>query len=49
MNLSNNSGFSECPQIAVSNNHIYGVWEDITQVIMKYYSLKEKYNKVKRI
>jgi hypothetical protein len=30
MNLSNNTGISECPQIAVSNNHIYVVWEDIT-------------------
>lgn len=29
-NLSNNTGISECPQIAVSNNHIYVVWEDIT-------------------
>ena len=30
VNLSNNSGISECPQIAVSNNYIYIVWEDIT-------------------
>jgi hypothetical protein len=30
VNLSNNTGISECPQIAVSNNHIYIVWEDIT-------------------
>jgi hypothetical protein len=30
INLSNNTGISECPQIAVSNNHIYVVWEDIT-------------------
>ena len=30
VNLSNNTGISECPQIAVSNNHIYVVWEDIT-------------------
>ena len=29
-NLSNNTGISECPQIAASNNHIYVVWEDIT-------------------
>lgn len=30
VNLSNNTGISECPQIAVSNNQIYIVWEDIT-------------------
>ena len=30
VNLSNNTGISECSQIAVSNNHIYIVWEDIT-------------------
>ncbi len=30
VNLSNNTGISECPQIAVANNHIYVVWEDIT-------------------
>jgi hypothetical protein len=30
MNLSNNTGISECPQIAVANNYIYVVWEDIT-------------------
>lgn len=30
LNLSNNTGFSEHPQIAVANNHIYVVWEDIT-------------------
>jgi hypothetical protein len=29
-NLSNNTGISECPQIAIANNHIYVVWEDIT-------------------
>ena len=30
LNLSNNTGISECPQIAVSKNYIYVVWEDIT-------------------
>ena len=30
INLSNNSGISECPSIAISNNYIYVVWEDIT-------------------
>jgi hypothetical protein len=30
INLSNNSGISECPSIAISNNYIYIVWEDIT-------------------
>jgi len=30
INLSNNSGISECPQIAISNNFIYVIWEDIT-------------------
>jgi hypothetical protein len=30
VNLSNNTGISECPQIAISNNYIYVVWEDIT-------------------
>ncbi|HET9806700.1 MAG: sialidase family protein [Deltaproteobacteria bacterium] len=30
LNLSNNSGISECPSIAISNNYIYIVWEDIT-------------------
>ncbi|MGI9010833.1 MAG: sialidase family protein [Nitrososphaeraceae archaeon] len=30
LNLSNNTGISECPQIAVSKNFIYVVWEDIT-------------------
>ena len=30
LNLSNNTGISECPQIAVSKNHIYVLWEDIT-------------------
>ncbi|HJT84687.1 MAG TPA: sialidase family protein [Nitrososphaeraceae archaeon] len=30
LNLSNNSGISECPQIAIANNHIYVIWEDIT-------------------
>ncbi|MGD1834444.1 MAG: sialidase family protein [Nitrososphaeraceae archaeon] len=30
MNLSNNTGISECPQIAVSTNYVYVVWEDIT-------------------
>ena len=29
LNLSNNTGISECPSIAISN-HIYIVWEDIT-------------------
>ena len=30
LNLSNNSGISECPSIAISNNNIYVVWEDFT-------------------
>jgi hypothetical protein len=30
VNLSNNTGISECPQIAVSKNYVYVVWEDIT-------------------
>jgi hypothetical protein len=30
LNLSNNSRISECPSIAISNNYIYIVWEDIT-------------------
>jgi hypothetical protein len=30
INLSNNSGISECPSIAISNNYIYIIWEDIT-------------------
>jgi hypothetical protein len=29
-NLSNNSGISECPSIAISGNDIYVVWEDDT-------------------
>lgn len=30
LNLSNNTGISECPSIAISKNYIYIVWEDIT-------------------
>jgi hypothetical protein len=30
LNLSNNSGISECPSIAISNNNIYVIWEDFT-------------------
>ena len=30
LNLSNNSRISECPSIAIANNYIYIVWEDIT-------------------
>jgi len=30
LNLSNNIGISECPQIAASENYIYVVWEDFT-------------------
>ena len=30
INLSNNSGISECPSIAISNNNIYVIWEDFT-------------------
>ena len=29
-NLSNNSGISECPSIAISDNNIYVIWEDFT-------------------
>ncbi len=29
-NLSNNSGISECPSIAISDNNIYVIWEDYT-------------------
>ena len=28
LNLSNNSGISECPSIAISDNNIYVIWED---------------------
>ncbi|MGE5862228.1 MAG: sialidase family protein, partial [Nitrososphaerales archaeon] len=28
LNLSNNTSFSECPSIAISNNNIYVIWED---------------------
>jgi hypothetical protein len=28
LNLSNNTGISECPSIAISNNKIYVIWED---------------------
>jgi ABC-type phosphate transport system substrate-binding protein len=30
MNLSNNEGVSECPSIAVSDTHVFVVWEDRT-------------------
>ena len=30
LNLSNNTGISKCPSSAISKNHIYIVWEDIT-------------------
>ena len=30
VNLSNNTGISECPQIAVSKNYVHVIWEDIT-------------------
>ena len=30
LNLSNNTGVSECPQITASENYIYVVWEDFT-------------------
>ena len=30
LNLSNNTGISECAQIAISKNYIYVIWEDIT-------------------
>ena len=29
-NLSNNSGISECPSIAISDNNIYVIWEDLS-------------------
>ena len=29
-NLSNNSGISECPSIAISDNNIHVIWEDFT-------------------
>ena len=28
LNLSNNTSFSECPSIAISNNNVYVIWED---------------------
>jgi hypothetical protein len=28
LNLSNNSGVSECPSIAISGNNVYVIWED---------------------
>ena len=30
INLSNNTGISECPSIAISKNYIYVIWEDFT-------------------
>ncbi|MFB5599955.1 MAG: sialidase family protein [Nitrososphaeraceae archaeon] len=30
LNLSNNTGISECPSIAISDNNIYIIWEDYT-------------------
>lgn len=30
INLSNNSGISECPSIAISNQDIFVIWEDLT-------------------
>ena len=30
INLSNNTGISECPSIAISKNYMYKVWEDFT-------------------
>jgi hypothetical protein len=30
VNLSNNSGISECPSIAISDNNLYVIWEDYT-------------------
>lgn len=30
INLSNNTGISECPSIAISKNYMYIVWEDFT-------------------
>lgn len=30
LNLSNNTGISECPSIAISDNYIYVIWEDYT-------------------
>lgn len=32
INLSNNTGISECPSIAISKNYIYIVWEYFTSV-----------------
>ena len=29
LNLSNNNGISECPSIAISDNNLYILWEDI--------------------
>ena len=30
LNLSNNTGISECPSVAISDNYIYVIWEDYT-------------------
>ena len=30
LNLSNDTGIYKCPSSAISKNHIYIVWEDIT-------------------
>jgi hypothetical protein len=37
LNLSNNTSISECPSIAISNNNVYVIWEDLLNVTMKYY------------
>jgi hypothetical protein len=48
INLSNNSGISECPSIAISNNNIYVIWEDFTpgnhEILFTKGSLNSNYN-----
>jgi hypothetical protein len=48
INLSNNSGISECPSIAISNNNIYVIWEDFTpgnhEILFTKGALNSKYN-----
>ena len=48
INLSNNSGISECPSIAISNNNIYVIWEDFTpgnhEILFTKGALNSNYN-----
>ena len=48
INLSNNSGISECPSIAISDNNIYVIWEDFTpgnhEILFTKGALNSNYN-----